>query len=247
VKKNDFVKKGEILLELDNSEMLYEIKKCETRYKIAQLKYEKYKSGLTGDVPGSATELEKLKLDTEAEKNELDYYVNKNKAMSLIAPIDGCITSSLDIKRGDLIRADEVVFTVSDINDLLVEYNGDGASYLKKGMKVSLEYGGKVYEGEVADGGDKISQNVGMARLRILNMKDRVSIGESIDINVQVFRKDNTIVIPRNAIYYNDKKSYVVVLENGTRVERMVQTGFEFDYDIEIIKGLNEGDKVITE
>ena len=57
----------------------------------------------------------------------------------------------------------------------------------------------------------------------------------------------NVLLIPQRAILIKNGKEIVRVLENGEVREVEVKTGIEGNEDeVEILSGLNEGDKVVT-
>ena len=64
--------------------------------------------------------------------------------------------------------------------------------------------------------------------------------------------KNNILIAPRSAVILATDESYVYVIKEdpakGTRVEkRSVSLGMEGEDAFEISKGLNEGDKVVTD
>jgi len=67
------------------------------------------------------------------------------------------------------------------------------------------------------------------------------------NINIQSAKKDNVIALPQRALIREDGKKYVRVLR-GEAIERVeVETGLQgSDGNIEILSGIEEGDKVIV-
>ena len=58
--------------------------------------------------------------------------------------------------------------------------------------------------------------------------------------------KQNAIVIPQQAVFQENNKSFVYVVDSGKAKKIAVTTGDKTDDSIEIISGLNPGGKVIT-
>ena len=55
---------------------------------------------------------------------------------------------------------------------------------------------------------------------------------------------DHVLSIPSKAIYRDSSGSYVYLLDGDIRVRRDVVTGYSSDVYVEILEGLQEGDRV---
>jgi multidrug efflux pump subunit AcrA (membrane-fusion protein) len=75
---------------------------------------------------------------------------------------------------------------------------------------------------------------------------DRVKPGMTVNLDIETDKKEDVLMIPIRALKYEDSVKYVEVLNNGTPQRVNLETGIENDQYVEIISGLNEGDKVIT-
>jgi len=76
---------------------------------------------------------------------------------------------------------------------------------------------------------------------------ERVKSGMSADISIETEKKENTLYVPYRAIIYKEGKKIVRVLEGEKIKEIEVETGIKnVKGEIEILSGLEEGDKVIT-
>ena len=70
--------------------------------------------------------------------------------------------------------------------------------------------------------------------------------GMSADIVIKTNSKDNVLIVPEEAIMINDTRNFVEVFVDGRIEERDVEVGLEGSDDmVEIISGLEEGEKVI--
>ena len=57
---------------------------------------------------------------------------------------------------------------------------------------------------------------------------------------------ENAVVIPKHIVKYTDDRTYVQVLRDGVKVEVDIVTGIENATEIEVVSGLEEGEKVIV-
>ena len=70
-------------------------------------------------------------------------------------------------------------------------------------------------------------------------------MGKSASVELIRERKEDVIVIPRNVVSMYSGESYVQVLEDGVKKERMIETGIKNVTSIEVVSGLEEGEEVI--
>ncbi len=66
------------------------------------------------------------------------------------------------------------------------------------------------------------------------------------DIVIRTDKKENVLVVPKEAIRGTEGKTTVEVLTNGLVREKQVETGLMGDSLTEIISGLNEGEKIVV-
>ena len=69
------------------------------------------------------------------------------------------------------------------------------------------------------------------------------------DVNVRVDivtdRKNNALVVPKNAVFSHDGRPSVLVMEGQNSAIKPVETGLISYEDIEILQGLEAGDSVV--
>ena len=76
---------------------------------------------------------------------------------------------------------------------------------------------------------------------------ERVKSGMSADVTIETDKRENVLSVPYRAIVYKDSKRFVRILQGKEMQEIEVEIGLKgSEGEIEIISGLNEGDKVIT-
>ena len=65
-------------------------------------------------------------------------------------------------------------------------------------------------------------------------------------VQVTLEMSENAVVLPKRVIHSYSGRTYVNILVDGLKEERDVQTGIQTSTDIEIVKGIDEGDQVIA-
>ena len=84
-------------------------------------------------------------------------------------------------------------------------------------------------------------------RLRFDNVSEDLKPNMYADVSIYAKPKRGVLSIPREAlIRTGNEKRVVVAIGKGKFVPMSVQTGMETDSAVEIIRGLGEGDEVVT-
>lgn len=145
---------------------------------------------------------------------------------------------------------------VSDLNDLqvAVQLSRSDAALVDVDQAVEMEYADTFYEGTVSSidpvatseqtqMGSSISLG---ATIAFDSDTDDLIAGFEIDVDIIVDSADNSLVIPIEALNYNqDNEPYVYVVTDGQVSEVMIETGIQSDARIQVTDGLSEGDQVV--
>lgn len=145
---------------------------------------------------------------------------------------------------------------VSDLNNLQVDVqlSRSDAALVNVDQPVEMEYADTFYEGTVSSidpvatseqtqMGSSISLG---ATIAFDSDTDDLIAGFEIDVDIIVDSADNSLVIPIEALNYNqDNEPYVYIATDGQVSEVMIETGIQSDARIQVTDGLSEGDQVV--
>jgi HlyD family secretion protein len=170
------------------------------------------------------------------------------------APFDG-IVASVDVKAGDSASGITLATIITKQQIVEISLNEVDVGKVKSGMKVSLTFDaidGLEMTGQVVDIDTlgTVSQGVVSYAVKITldTQDDRIKTGMSVNATIITNIKTDVLSISNSAIKTGAGGSYVEMLDaNGTPQSVTIQTGLTSDTDTEIIGGLKEGDKVITQ
>ena len=172
------------------------------------------------------------------------------QAVKVKAPISGVVTR-LNVQETDNVEKDDELFVISQVDRLKAKLwvpEKEIAEY-KKGQKVTAEWGGKTIEGEIAQ--VDMSMNVQKQAFGVVvefeNPGILMNFGVTANVKVETYSNPGVIVVERKNIHKVGDKSYVFVLNSEHAKKRAVVLGRGSDLDVEIIEGLNPGEKLITE
>ncbi len=174
----------------------------------------------------------------------------------LRSPIKGTVTKQ-DAKIGEIAAASTPLVSVISANHLEMEADIPEADIAKvkvgDSASVTLDaYGPEViFEAKVIkiDPGETIIEGVATYHTTFEFLKDdnRVKPGMTANIDILTNKHENIIVIPQRAVTARNSERYVLLDKgNGKTEEKEVKVGLRgFDGNIEIVSGLQEGEKVI--
>jgi membrane fusion protein, macrolide-specific efflux system len=246
VSLGDNVKKGQLLAELDTDNLVTQIKQQEINVEINQLRYDSRKENENS----SKYDIEEARLNLESAKLRLQELKRDYEKAKLHSTISGYVVYLDSVNSGDYVNANKTLITVADPSKLIVQYRGDDSSTFQQGAKVDLRYRGNMYKGEVIASPFTVPldahKNLRTAvYFKIEGLPKDARIGETVDITLILDRKEDVIIIPRSLVNNYSGRSYVQILENDMRYERDVEIGLQTPTEVEIVKGLKEGDQLI--
>ena len=185
----------------------------------------------------------------------------------VLAPMDGTVTER-GIQPGEVVTPGvqasfdgKSLMTVSDLSTLLVkaDLNQIDVAKVQMGQKVTVTLDalpGKTYEATIT----KIApasilpkdKQVDVFPVEATLTKSDLSIkpGMTADVRIHIEKKDHVIALPIEAVVKENGKQFVskvVALPNGKQKTDKIEVavGARNDREIEIQKGISEGDKVL--
>lgn len=158
----------------------------------------------------------------------------------IIAPCDGVVTAC--IKEGSNVAAGQSVMALADMSRLYItsnvyvspsEYSGYKDIYaIINGKETELIYL------------DELMQEKGSYSYFDAVDLNGAQIGDFILLCMVSDYHEDVLSVPNNAVYRDSNGSYVYLMEEDGRVRREVTTGYKTDVYVEIVEGLQEGDRV---
>lgn len=189
-------------------------------------------------------------LDTA--KTNLDY-------TRIVAPMAGEVTQITTLQGQTVIAAQQApnILTLADMSTMLVKAQVSEADviHLQHGQKARFTVLGDPqtrYEGTLKDvlpTPEKVNDAIFYyARFEVPNPKGILRLDMTAQVHIQLTDVKNVLTIPLSALGdpIGNNRYNVRLLRNGETREREVVIGARNDTDVEIVKGLEEGDEVIT-
>lgn len=247
VKVGDYVEKGDLLAELDSSDLEFQIKQQEIHLKKAETRLRQVRThgGDKYERSMAQYDVELAKLGLENLRRQLD----ECKLTSDMAGNVVYIDYNVDV--GDNISAYQPLLRIADPTKLQLQISGSNISDFKLGMDADVTINKKTYSGKVvmtpADMPLDTPENLrNIVRLDVEDLPEDVKLGDNAQVSLILDRREDVIVVPRNLVRNYMGRKYVLVYEDGLKKERDVEIGLETPTETEIMKGLEEGELIIV-
>ncbi len=254
VKAGDKVKKGDLLIQLDETGLDLDLKE-------KQLEVEKAKVGLEEAKEQQDTKNMRVKMmELEVAQVKLEKVRQTIAERKLLAEMDGIVTFVEDLKPGDVIGEYKVMVSIADTKGMRIAYevtNPNDVSDVQVGMAADIKLKSKTLRGKVVQTpssapiveDQRLSEKY--AKTLYIEVLDPipkdVEIGTLADIVITTQKRDNTLIIPKRGLRTYMGRNYVQILEGESRKEVDVEKGIEASTEVEIVQGLKEGQKVILQ
>jgi RND family efflux transporter MFP subunit len=175
----------------------------------------------------------------------------------VVAPFDGVITRR-NIDVGDLVNAGnggtgQALFSIAQVDPLrLYVYVPQAyARQIKVGDAVTVtlaERAGEQYRGTVARtaGAIDTATRTMQVEIRIPNPESALIAGSYVQVSLPVNVDNRVLVVPTNVLLFRPEGTQIALVDSGGRVRlKPVKLGTDFGTDVEVLSGLDAGDRLI--
>ncbi|MGG1553910.1 efflux RND transporter periplasmic adaptor subunit [Paenibacillus ferrarius] len=260
VENGDFVEQGQPIAELDVSDIESDLKRKKLQTRKDELTMIET---LRKADEMSPEQVEQAKIDFELKREELTKLESQVSKAKLLAPFSGTIVT-VSAKKGDVVKSGESVATLADLKELTVaaSISADDAKKVAIGMEVQVDinaagqHKGKVKQlpnpqaGNTNNGGpsgqgeqDTIDNYL---VVQLNEFPEGLNRGTPLSVTIITDRKENAMTIPLAALRSYSGRNYVQVVDaQGNKKEVDVEIGRQTSTDVEILKGLTVGQKVV--
>jgi membrane fusion protein, multidrug efflux system len=254
-KMGDQVKKGETIITLENAEYLLSVR-IESKkldMEIAQQEWGKQKS-LYEKGGVTLRELKNSEISYLNAKFDYDNANIQNGKLIIAAPFDGVIVDLPYFTNGVKVASGSKVLKVMDYSTLLlnVEFPEKYISIATLGQEAYVtNYNLKndTLISVITELSPAISETTRTFK-GVLNVKNpslKMRPGMFVKAEIVIEKRDSAIVIDRDVIQTRRGAKIVYIIERNSAVEKKITTGIESDKEVEVLSGLQPGEKLVTE
>ncbi|MGI5920395.1 MAG: efflux RND transporter periplasmic adaptor subunit [Syntrophomonadaceae bacterium] len=208
-------------------------------------------------------ELENLKAarqQVEINTTLLGNATQKQKHLTITSPVDGTVTQ-LPVKTAQVVSAGTCVARVAQTGNLEIRADilSDDLADVRVGQKVTITapvLGDKTIAGRVSKiypEAEEKQSALGVVQRRVpvvISLEDIANLipGYETRVSIETTKKDNVLLIPREAVLTTpDNRQQIMLVINGRVHKKYIQTGIGDSKNLEIVRGLKEGERVIKD
>jgi len=243
------VSKGATLIQIDTK--LNELALQATQLNIDKLKKDvtRYNTLYAGNAT-TELQLNQTKFDYDNAVNKAEQITKQIQDATVKSPISGRIVKK-DIEVGEFVNAGTVLATILDVSRLKVQVmvNEKDVYQLREGQKVKVTadvISGKMYSGQISyiapRGNEEHSYPV---EITVAN-SGQLKAGTFVNVDFSQKSNERSLQIPRVALVESIKNPYVYVVNQNVAQQRKLKIGRELGDNVEVIDGLQPGDRVVT-
>jgi membrane fusion protein, multidrug efflux system len=254
VKQGDNVRKGQLLLKLDDAVVQQNIKQLETQLAFAKNIFERQKN-LWNEGIGTEVQYLTAKNNVEGLEKQMAVIKEQSNTSRVYAEVSG-VVDNVNIRVGELFTGSPLAgITIINPSALkaTVDVPENYVSRIRKGMPVVVDVPdlGKSFNTQVSLISETINQNTrSFIAESKLPANPMLKPNQLAVVRILDHEAKNAIVVPVETIQADDKGKYVFVLieENGKKIARKkpVTIGEFYDELIEIKTGIGAGEQLIT-
>jgi len=251
VEEGDLVKKGSVLLHLDDDEYRLAAEKAKVNYEQASSDYKRSKQIFEKKLI-SDNEYETSRFTMEKAKIEWEQAELTLERCKIKAPIPGVIADRM-IKPGDRILTSMPLFHIVNQDRMIatVHIPAKDARLCEKGQRVIVTsdvLGKKKFEGWIKRQSPVIDAQSGTMKVTvgIKPHQRELKAGMFVSVYIITGTHNNVPLVPKNAIVYDGEDQYVFTISDDSLAHRIkLEPGYSDPYHVEALEGVDIGDKMI--
>lgn len=212
-------------------------------YDMADRIYELTKGQVRDEATTTAmAQLNQARASYESALHQLEY-------TKIYSPIDGVVEAK-GVQDLNMTSTQGPAYVVSNKTLMTVVFNvsADAAGVLEVGDAIQVANGAKSYQAIIVEIGTKVSETSGLfpVKARIESDDPTLLTGITVKVSAQTRKADSALLIPLDAIYYEQASAYVYVYRDGVAVKTPVEIGLTDSVSAQVLSGIEAADQLIT-
>lgn len=248
------VKRGDVLVEMNSDEEKALMREIRAEVEEAEKQLERVRM-LSERGAASESLLDEWQRSYDTAVARLAVIKSRIEDRIIRAPFDG-VVGLRNISVGALVEPGTLITTLNDDSRMKLDFTVPSVylQILEKGLPVtarSKALGQSEFRGEIYSIDNKVDPVTRSVTVRALLPNDRGVLKQGLLMSVELYKNPReTVVISEEALIPEGETNFILVVreeENGPVAEkREVEIGSRRVGEVEIISGLNPGEKVVT-
>ena len=249
--EGSFIKKGDLIAQLDDSQLAAEVSRNEALYNQSKASYNRIKSIVEQNV-GTPQNLDDALAALKVAEANLQVAKTRLSKTKIIAPFDG-IVGARKVSVGTFLRTGQEITQLANLDQIRVSFSVPERylGQLKRNAEVSVY--SSVYPGYEVKGKiiaiepilDSETRNVQVVA-KVFNPGRKFHPGMSANVAVVLNERPGALTIPNEAVFANGNQSLVYIVKPDSTVAPVpVTLGLQLPDVVEVIQGLKDGMQVV--
>ena len=253
VKDGQFVKKGDVLATINSDVIDINLKEIETNLLLSKTIYER-QSNLWDNKIGSEIDYLRAKSNYESINSRFEATKRQIEKFKITAPFSGIIEST-SARVGEMSSPGIPAFSIYNENDSYIEIdvseNYGNSFTVGDNAKLILENDSVIVTSILSVGQviNPINRTFKIGVEIPFDLKESLKPNQIINLKLIDYRNENSISIPSNIIYSDDRGNYIFIIDefDGENVARKIPIliGKSSNYMTEVLSGLLGDEQVI--
>lgn len=249
--EGQIVEEGDLLVELESSEIEAGLALAEATLAESQSLYNRSKS-LESKQAISAADLEQLLARVKVDQAQVQAARARLENTKIRAPFAGRV-GLRRVSPGSFVDSQTVITTLDDIGVVKLDFSVPETfiTVVSEGMDIiarSVVFPERVFEGTVSSVDTRLDPVSRAIQVRAVLPNDDASLKPGMFMTVDLQRdRGDVLVVPEQSIVPEGSQQYVYVVSDGVAEKRSVVLGRRIPGLVVIESGLSAGEEVITE
>lgn len=249
-KEGSLVKKGDLLVKINDAELQAQLKKAESKLKLSEEKEFRQRQLRNSNLI-SQEEYDNTVGELNVNKADYDLIKAQIDKTEIRAPFDG-IVGLRSVSEGSYVTTSTVIARLQNLNTLKIDFSIPErySSSVKIGDDLQFKVSGSnnLFNAKIYAIEPKIDPGTRTIQIRaICNIRSRELVaGAFANVELSLAQINDAILVPSVSIVPALKGQSVFLYKNGVVVSQPVEIGTREDKRVQITSGLSKGDTVIT-
>lgn len=249
--EGSFIKKGELIAQLDDSQLAAELARAEALRSQSQISYDRVraivdqKAGAPQDLDDAASALKVAEANLALAKARFD-------KTRIVAPFDGSI-GARRVSVGTFLRTGQSITELANIDKIRVNFSAPERllPQLSRGAEVNVSttaYPGYRLNGKIIAVEPVLDPGTRTARVvaRVSNPGRKFRPGMSANVSTVLSERPSAITVPSEAVFASGNQSFVFVVKSDSTAARVpITLGTRLVDVVEVVRGLRSGTQVV--
>jgi len=267
VKEGDRVRKGQVLVQLDDVDARLQVERAEAKVQEAEAFVENNRNTITRYqklletmvIPQQTYDDLVLKIKVDEAKlalSKVELNLTKQNLIDhrIVSPIEGIVSLKIaSLGEHVNVAPKDEILTIVQMDPLELEFYVPENWMGKVQLRSNIQFTVKAFSEEkfsaalqfISPTADPFTRNVKMKAV-VQNPHHRLKPGFFAEVAVQTGGNPNALVIPESTLLSQEGRFFIFVVQDGIAHRKEVETGLRFEGKVEILKGIQKGEKVVT-